>query len=89
MNPDSKRIAWIETLPAAEVEGELAQIYRKERDYRTQKVDHILQVHSLHPDSLRDHVQLYHTTLHGKSGLSVAEREMIAVVVSKVNECHY
>jgi len=27
--------------------------------------------------------------MHGPSGLSLAEREMMAVVVSSINRCHY
>ena len=82
-------IAWIETVPEDRVEGPLAESYAKERDPLSGRVDHILQVHSLHPASFDDHARLYRTTLHGESGVSRAEREMIAVVVSALNQCHY
>ncbi len=84
-----KRIAWIETVAEEDAEGLLSELYAAERDPRSGGVDHILKVHSLHPETLRDHAQLYHTVMHGESGLSRAEREMIGVVVSLVNECHY
>jgi alkylhydroperoxidase family enzyme len=46
-------------------------------------------IHSLNPATLRAHADLYHTVMHGESGLNRAEREMIAVVVSAINRCHY
>jgi len=52
-------------------------------------VDNILKVHSLHPETLGDHARLYHTTMHAKGELTLAEREMIGLVVSQVNDCHY
>ena len=81
--------AWIRTIPEEEAEGLLAELYRKEGDRRTGQVDNILKVHSLAPETLRDHAHLYHTIMHKSSGLTHAEREMIGVVVSFLNECHY
>ncbi len=83
------KIAWIRTIDESDATGSLAESYEKERDPGTGRVDHILRVHSLAPDTLDDHARLYHTLMHGESGLSRAEREMIAVVVSTINECHY
>ena len=81
--------AWIHTIPEDEAKGLLKDLYRSERDRKTKVVDNILKVHSLRPETLRDHAQLYHTIMHGPSGLSYAEREMIGVVVSVLNGCHY
>ena len=83
------RIAWIDSVEEEDAEGPLAEAYAKERDPRSKRVDHILRIHSLNPPTLDDHANLYHTILHGESGLSRAEREMIGVVVSAINECHY
>lgn len=52
-------------------------------------LDHILKIHSLNPRSLQVHYDLYRHLMYGRSDLSRADREMIAVVVSKVNHCHY
>jgi uncharacterized peroxidase-related enzyme len=52
-------------------------------------VDNILRIHSLNPKSLQVHYELYKHLMYGPSDLSRAEREMIAVVVSRVNDCHY
>ena len=52
-------------------------------------LDNILRIHSLKPRSLQVHYDLYRYLMYGPSELSRAEREMIAVVVSRVNHCHY
>lgn len=49
----------------------------------------ILASHSLNPEALDAHVQLYRVVMFGASGLSRAEREAMAVAVSVVNDCHY
>lgn len=51
--------------------------------------DNILRVHGINSPVIRDHYALYRTLLHGPSSLSRRQREMIAVVVSLENECHY
>jgi alkylhydroperoxidase family enzyme len=38
---------------------------------------------------MRTHYDLYAHLMRGRSDLSRAQREMIAVVVSTVNRCHY
>lgn len=81
--------AWIRIIPEEEAEGELQAYYKQEWDEEKQGVDNILAVHSLNPPTLRAHADLYHTVMHAKSPLSRSEREMIAVVVSVINKCHY
>lgn len=88
MNND-KKTAWIETINPKEAEAELKLLYDANFDRQHGVVDHILQIHSLHPQSLQDHVQLYKTLMFGPSPLSRAQREMIAVVVSAINQCKY
>lgn len=84
-----KRIAWIDTVDEADATGELAEMYARERDPKTKQVDHILRVHSLHPRTLDDHARMYHTIMHAESGVTRIEREILAVVVSTINACHY
>jgi alkylhydroperoxidase family enzyme len=81
--------AWIEMIPETEATGELAELYARHEDPRHGVVDNILKIHSLKPRTLRDHGNLYRTTMYGPSELSRIEREMIAVVVSSLNDCHY
>ena len=51
-------------------------------------ISNILRVHSLNPDAMASHLDLYMKIMFGKSGLSRAEREAIAVVVSTTNAIH-
>ena len=85
----NKNTAWIETVPEAEAEGTLADAYEKSADPATGDVDHIMKIHSLHPQTLFDHFYLYKTLMYGKGPLSRPQREMIAVVVSAINKCKY
>ncbi len=81
--------AWIDTVPEEQAEGRLAELYRAERDRTTGRVDNILKVHSLHPETLADHARLYHRILHEAGEVSVPSREMIGLVVSNLNGCGY
>ncbi len=46
-------------------------------------------VHSLLTDTMIKHMDLYKSIMFGKSNLSCELKEMIAVVVSKANDCDY
>ncbi|MFO8099366.1 MAG: peroxidase-related enzyme [Salinibacter sp.] len=81
-------MAWIDTIAPNDADGELAEIYDEIAGARG-GVANILQAHSLNPDALRDHVDLYQTLLFGRSNLNRAEREALAVVVSAANDCEY
>jgi len=81
--------AWIEMIPEPDAEGELKEWYDKLRDPEFGVVDNIMRIHSLHPTSMRDHYEMYHTVMYGKSKLTRPEREMVAVVVSAANRCVY
>jgi alkylhydroperoxidase family enzyme len=84
-----KRAAWIKTIPEGEAEGLLRELYEKEWDKQHNLVDNVLKVHSLHPETLRAHVDLYRTIMYGRSAITRPEREMIGVVISTINQCHY
>jgi len=81
-------MAFIKTIPEDQAPGELAELYRRASN-PDGTVDHVMKVHSLSPASLRAHFELYVTAMHRPSPLSRAEREMIGVVVSRLNECEY
>ena len=51
--------------------------------------DNIIQVHSVHSRIMRLHFDLYVEVMLRPSPLSRIQREMIAVAVSKINQCHY
>jgi len=81
-------MSWIEEIEVSEADGKLAEMYAALIKQRG-KVSNILKVHSLNPDAMGEHLGLYMTLMFGKSGLSRAEREAIAVVVSANNDCQY
>jgi uncharacterized peroxidase-related enzyme len=81
-------MSWIKEVEVSEAEGKLAETYAALIKQRG-KVANILKVHSLNPVAMGDHLNLYMTIMFGKSGLSRAEREAIAVVVSASNDCEY
>ena len=81
-------MAWIDIIDEENAEGSLKEQY----DQLIEPwggVDNILKIHSLNPESLAAHVQLYKTLMYGKSPLRRTAREMIALVVSAINQCHY
>jgi hypothetical protein len=82
-------MAWIKMIPENEAEGKLAELYKKYRSRESGIIDHILKIHSLDPPSMETHIQMYSGLMFGPSELSRKEREMIAVVVSVENSCHY
>ena len=81
-------MAWIKTVAPPEAEGLLASIYNATIE-RAGRVFNILRIQSLNPPVLRSSMALYRDAMHGESPLSRAQREMIATVVSRTNECHY
>jgi uncharacterized peroxidase-related enzyme len=81
-------MAWIRVIDEDEAEGRLEDLYRRYRE-PDGGVDNILKIHSLAPRSMKAHFDLYALLMRGRSELSRAQREMIAVVVSAINQCHY
>ena len=81
-------MAWIREILPENADDELAGVYGRVAE-PDGTVDNILRVHGLHPKLLADHFELYITAMKGSSPLSRGQREMIAVVVSALNECHY
>jgi hypothetical protein len=51
--------------------------------------DNIICIHGVHGRTLRHHYDLYRELMHGPGPLGRTQREMIAVVVSAINKCHY
>lgn len=80
---------WIETLHEDDWEGELAPLKDEVTDPATGRVDWIMRIHSLDAGSLNAHNVLYRQAMKGTATLRKVEREMIALVVSGVNQCHY
>ena len=82
-------MAWIRTVHEADATG----IVKEEYDAaiaRAGKIYNIVKLFSVRPKSMRAFIELYRVAMHDEeSPLSRMQREMIATVVSKVNECRY
>ncbi|MDX1636610.1 MAG: peroxidase-related enzyme [Balneolaceae bacterium] len=81
-------MAFIEVIGPEEASGSLKEIYR-ELEKQRGKLARIHTIQSLHPESITAHMDLYMQIMFGKSPLSRARREMMAVVVSATNGCEY
>lgn len=82
-------MAWIETLPFSEWSGELAELAPAVGDPDNDRVDHILGVHSLNPRAMAAHQAVYTSAMAGTKTLRKVDRELVAFVVSQLNDCHY
>ncbi len=56
---------------------------------RVNDTDHILRIHGVHSEIMGSHYTLYKELMYSKGPLSRIQRELIAVTVSAINECHY
>ncbi len=81
--------AWIDTVPEEEWDGELAELRAGVADPESGRVDHIMAVHSLNPRAMAAHQAVYASAMAGTATLRKVERELIALVVSLENHCHY
>ena len=82
-------MAWIRTVKAGDAEGALKPIYDAAQE-RAGRVYGILRVMSLDPAILKGSMGLYMaTTTHPRSPLSRWFRELVAVHVSRLNDCFY
>jgi len=81
-------MSWINEVQEVDADEKLKPIYDDLIKSRG-KIANILKVHSLNPEALKAHLDLYMTIMFGKSGLSRKERECIAVVVSRADNCEY
>lgn len=81
-------MSWIQEHEEDDAQGDIAVLYERLRTERG-RVSNILKVHSLRPQALSHHLDLYLGLLFGPGGLSRVQREMIAVAVSRANGCDY
>lgn len=79
---------WIRTVGPDQATGRLGKLYEA-AIARAGRVFGIVRIMSLDPSVLEASMGLYRSVMYGRGPLSRAQREMIAVVVSSENECHY
>lgn len=82
-------MSWIRSIPEDEASGRLAELYERSRDPHSGAVDNVLAIHGLNPRGLEAHLAVYRSSMHGTPGLPKVDRELVAVVVSRANDCHY
>ena len=82
-------MAYIRTISESDATDELADLYAGLVDPSHGGVDNVLKIHSLNVDGMKAHLAVYNAAMKGTATLRKVERELIAVVVSKINACHY
>ncbi|MFQ6030802.1 MAG: carboxymuconolactone decarboxylase family protein [Dehalococcoidia bacterium] len=79
---------YVKTIPYSEAEGELKEAY--DRVLQNQgRVGNVIAVNSLRPHLMKTLVPHIGSVMRTDSGLTPAERQMVATVVSSVNKCRY
>ncbi|GJQ27691.1 MAG: hypothetical protein HBSAPP02_27230 [Phycisphaerae bacterium] len=81
-------MAWIRTIGDEDANGPLKQLYDAAHR-RAGRVFNIVRAQSLNAPVLKSGIGLYQAVMFGPSELPRALRELLAVVVSKTNGCHY
>lgn len=81
-------MAWIQQIRLEEATGLLRRELEKAVQ-RAGRVWGIVQIMSLNPRTLKSSMDLYGAIMHGRSGLSRMQREMLATVVARELGCVY
>ena len=84
----TERLTWLRVPDEDDLPAEVAALYETPRE-KLGFVPNVLRLFALRPSHLLRWNEHYEELMKGDSGLSKAEREMIAVVVSVANECRY
>jgi len=82
-------MSWIKTINYEDADSNLKRIYDRVKGPNN-KIDNVLLIHSLRPDSLVGHMTLYKCVLHNSNNeLPKWFLESIGVYVSHLNKCNY
>lgn len=81
-------MAWVRVVPEDKADGELREVYDRIRGQRG-AVANVINVMSLLPEVMQGNVDHYLALMYGPHRLPRAEREMLAVEVSRANRCEY
>ena len=88
MSTESPRLAWLRVPDEAELPQEVLDLWTPSLE-KLGFVPNVLRLFALRPTHLLAWTAHYDELMKGASGLTKAEREMIAVVVSVTNDCAY
>ena len=83
-----KREAWPHVPPESDAPAGVKELFDKAQE-RLGFIPNVLRVYALRPRHLELWNAFYNDLMRGDSGLTKPQREMIAVVVSTANRCHY
>ncbi|MEE9582669.1 MAG: carboxymuconolactone decarboxylase family protein [Acidimicrobiia bacterium] len=79
---------YIDKVSPEDADGLLDRIFQA-RTKSAGRLWEIVAIQSLSPETLRESMRMYGQVMFGESPLSRSHREMIAVVTSQANDCHY
>ena len=85
---DDRPVPHIRLIEPDEATGPLREEYDA-AIRRAGKVFNIVKAMSLRPGVLKRSMEMYKAIMFGPSGLSRVERELLATVTSRRNDCHY
>ena len=88
MDDRSEEISWLRLPADDDVSADARALWEAPLE-KLGFVPNVLRVMALRPDHLLGWNAYYDDLMRGESGLTKAQREMIAVVVSAQNRCHY
>ena len=81
-------MAYVRTIPYIEAEGELKEIYDQLIADRG-RIGNVMAVNSLRPHIMKSLMIHINQVQFSPSGLTQAEKQMIATLVSALNKCQY
>lgn len=81
-------MAWIKQIDEEKAEGKLKEVYEGLTETRG-KISNIMKIQSLDPHTMKNHLDMYLSIMFNNTSLNREERELIAVVVSSLNNCAY
>ncbi len=81
-------MAFIDYIEYDSASEELKKLYKKYGG-KERKPANIVRISGQYPPTMEATMTFYRAIMYDKSPLSRAQREMIATVVSAINECHY
>jgi uncharacterized peroxidase-related enzyme len=88
VSPVDRTLTWIRVPEEAELPDDVLELWQAPLE-KLGFVPNVLRLYALRPSHLVAWNEHYEELMKGDSGLTKAEREMIAVVVSVANKCEY
>jgi alkylhydroperoxidase family enzyme len=81
-------MAFVDYIPWDKASEALRKIYRRFGGPDNTPAN-ILRISSVNPRAMEGHMSLYRSVVGENQGITRVQQEMIAVVVSGINQCHY